>query len=120
MIRSRWLALGVFLLTGAACDNSGDFESNCTLRCALPDGGVLQAPTRIACCGVHDHPSHPGEEGSACTVDWVSTRTQQLCSARKIFYTNADGSLNFLICPPQAFQCSCDAPHRYPSYDGCD
>jgi hypothetical protein len=119
MIRSRWLAL-LFLLSGAACNKSGDFESNCTLSCSLPDGRVVQGARRVACCGEHDNPTHSGEEGSACTEDWVSTRTQQLCDARMMGYFDPDAGFVSLTCPADAFHCSCDAPHTYASFEGCD
>jgi hypothetical protein len=111
------------LLVGA-CSSSGDYESECALSCSLPDGGVLRSQTTIACCGVHENPTHSGEEGSACTPDWVSTRTQQFCSAPppSPWYWNAGPSAGTVTydCPANAFQCSCVAPHTYPSFEGCD
>ncbi len=120
MMNPTRMALCLLLLASTACDNSGDFESECTLTCSLADGGVVQNQQRVACCGVHDNPSHPNEEGSACTVDWVLSHTQQLCDARTLWTTGPDGGSGPYACPASAFHCNCAAPHTYPSYRGCD
>jgi hypothetical protein len=108
------------LLLGSACDDSGDYESECTLTCTLPDGGVVQNQQTVACCGVHDSPSHPHEEGSACTVNWVLTHSQQLCAMQTVYFSDADAGDVAYLCPASAFQCSCGGPHTYPSWQGCD
>jgi hypothetical protein len=110
----------LLLFAAAACSQSGDYESNCTLTCSLADGGTLQRQQRVACCGEHDDPSHPGEEGSACTVDWVNGHTQQLCQERSFASPGPDGGFTPTVCPASQFQCSCTPPATYPSYDGCD
>src|SRR3954465_4818094 len=101
MIRSRWVAL-LFLLSGPACNKSGDFESNCTLSCSLPEGRVVQGASRAACWAEHDNPKHPGGEEPACPEDWVSTRTQQLCDARMMGYFDPDAGFVSLTCPADA------------------
>jgi hypothetical protein len=116
----REVAVGLLLCVAAACSKAGDFESNCALACALPDGGTLQRQVRVACCGEHDNPSHANEEGSACSVDWVNSHAQQLCQARAIDQTSPNGGLATIVCPADQFQCSCTAPAAYPSYEGCD
>lgn len=120
MSPERGLAISVLLFAAACFDNSGDFESNCTLSCSLADGGTLENRQRVACCGQHDSPSHSGEEGSACTVDWVNGHAQQLCQTRSLLYGGPDGGLATLVCPASQFQCKCSAPSRYPSDLGCD
>src|SRR5438067_13320979 len=118
LLRARHLAL-VLSVAAACSNNSGDFESNCVLSCALADGGTLQNQQRVACCGEHDNPTHPGEEGSACTVDWVNGHTQQLCQARSLGYTGPDGGWTTAVCPASQFQCTCSRPATYPSCRGC-
>jgi hypothetical protein len=113
---SLFLVIAALLSSAACIDHSGDYESHCRLTCTLPDGGQLAATERIACCGVHDNPSHSGEEGEACVPDWVSTRTQALCAARS-FYQADGGSY---VCPAEEFTCSCEPPQIYPSYQGCN
>jgi hypothetical protein len=122
MIVQRPLVL-CLLFAVAAChhDNSGDFESECALTCSLPDGGVLQAGQTVACCGVHEFPTHPGEEGTACTVDWVLGHTRQLCQTPPTnWYVGGDAGYVSYVCPASAYQCNCAAPHTYPSWEGCD
>ena len=115
------LALGLLLAMPACWDDSGDYESTCTVSCDLPDGGAVQTTQTIACCGVHANPSHPNEEGSACTPTWVSTRTQQLCNTFSVTTWDADaGQFRTQPCAASQFHCTCEMPHTYPSYQGCD
>jgi hypothetical protein len=116
----RSVAMALLLSGAAACSNSGDFKSDCTLSCALADGGTLQSLQGVACCGEHDNPTHPGEQGSACTTDWVIGHAQQLCQARSFGAIGPDGGLTTIVCPASQFQCSCSAPSTYPSSEGCD
>ena len=116
----RNVAAVLLLSALVACSNSGDFESTCALSCSLADGGSLQMKQRVACCGEHDSPTHAGEEGSACTVDWVNGHGQQLCQARTLGYTGPGGVWTTVVCPASQFHCSCSAPAPYPSSYGCD
>jgi len=118
---ARALALAlVLVLVGACTGNSGDFESNCTKSCSLPDGGIAQETIRIACCGVHDNPTHSGEEGTDCTPDWVQARIPAFCAGKQIQYF-ANGCPAFVDCQGNvSYRCDCEAPHTYPSFEGCD
>jgi hypothetical protein len=118
---TRSLLASLLLVACAACTNSGDFESYCSVRCRLPDGGALHMDyLRIACCGVHDNPTHSGEEGSDCTMDWVSSHTRQFCQTPVTSWYAPDGGSVAYDCPASAYSCSCTAPETYPSLDGCD
>lgn len=58
---SRRIAAALLALTCHACDRSGDFESECKLPCAMPDGGVRPADAfNCACAGPHTFPSWEG------------------------------------------------------------
>ena len=101
------------LLCASACVSEGlDYKSNCTLSCTKgADGGPQTLKAPVVCCGEHAYPSHPGEEGSACTVDLILSRTKQLCASQNNGYFQ---------CAPADYSCTCDYPSVFPSYDGCN
>jgi hypothetical protein len=113
-------AIVLLLFAAAACSQSGNYESNCTLTCSLADGGTLQDQQRVACCHGQDNPAQPGGQHlPACTADWVNDQTQQLCEARSFFFTSLDGGTTTTVCPASQFRCICTPPTLYPDFEGC-